>query len=494
MKTFGSAFPLFIVAAFFIFPSCSSTDELEGDIYESLVSESEFREVTFEINADTPVETRCWDNTYDETSETNYKKGVRNLATTGDRCKTDFSKLSLDMIMTFDGDVVMHHKLLSSGNVNSYTGNSYIQYVEKKANSVSLLMTFPKGQDPSKIEMYFSASLSGENWDSYRKPLENIPRSPEFLTGTLTKGSGSFYDISKDFSEAWLWGRSTDWECTYFKKHQVASSNDWSALNSSIILKRMNAEIIILTEQEDYGILANYTNHIYTASNYSDGFPVDFRKLSVYWTRRIITGGSVSPLICSYFPKENKVAHWTIPLPWECAPTRTNNINSSSGGISTSIHGGWVWSQYYKATYNGKEYWAFPPLTMLATEEPSYPVEYDNQLLEHKYINLIADESAHLMWNNANSWFHPDSSDDPTGHYDGDLHFHWTTLPYPEGGIKANKRYVYILGKDFKLWENTLHVHDVTATATSRAFDNKTVAVFGGDFRIIEMDLDEPLF
>lgn len=429
------------------------------------------REIGLEILASSSTSTRCFDNTFCDIR--NRDDGVTFLNLDGDLCKKDFSKISLDFIILIDGKFADRQKLLSGGKLNSVASSPYISYVELRENSVYMLMKFPGAPDPSKIEFLMSASLTGEEYDDYRSQ-NTFGRSPEFYN-TYTGFFEYCFDPRYPLEDTFIYGRNTDRDCTYFTRHRLASANDWSQLETQIVLHRLNTEIIVLTEQEDYGA-ANYTQAIYAFPDYESGMPhtiFDTLDPNIGSYYLVNSSSRVSSNMSYFYMFDNRVSIMADAI-------TVNNVPFKS--CSDEASGRWTWNQCYKAVYKGKTYWAFPPVTFLALQDPFYPVDQETGRT-YKYIQLIASEGS----NSENMGkFEYKSAYDPKGHYDGDIHLHWTTLPFPEGGVQANKRYVYILGKDFPLWSSKIDKHS-PQNGTRSLPGNEIPA---GSFEILEMDIE----
>lgn len=480
----------FLLTIPILMPSCS--EDMEPDMPVAGPSEqnkefSDYKELEITINIDSiNPSTRCVDlNQYQYRingasgqptfmGNWDFKYGV-------DQCSNNFNELTLDMIILQNGETINRQKLLSGGSVQSVVSNPYILSIVKNTSSITLTMKFPNGTDPSKIEFLFSAAFTKEklprvhedifgssssdngwNYDYFRQQVQ----SPQFYNSDLVFNDNSTYvtntfsyNSNADTNKTFIYGGTTDLYCTYFKRHKISETNDWNSLNKNIVLKRLNSEIFILTEQNNYsiyGLNGEGTSEIlaFLASN-EDIFEtnkVDKIASGIRWRsgQNFGTGRSF------FYPVDNKIIY------------ATTNPYDNSGAYYTKRNG---WEQWFSTTYNGRTYWAFNPVTLLSTENKSYPINYSSKE-EIKYIMLGLSERFIEVEN------------DHFKEEDGD-HVHWTVLPLPEGGLQANKRYVYILKNGFNMWQNTTTAKDVRNQTRS----SNDVKVADSGFEIIEMDI-----
>ena len=471
--------------------SCSDNIEPEMPAEQKTSGSEEFQEINISINLDSSCpSTRCVD-LYDYGYRISGVDGNPNLRGNmninfgNDQCSNNYNELTLDMIILQNNEVLNRQKILSGGSIQNVTSNPYITSIVKNQNSVSVTMKFPNDTDPSEIELLLSGAFTAEKepraykggqgtgyvYDFYQKVLQ----SPQFYNSQISFNPTSGYDLTTVFSytsnsildNTFIYGGTTDLYCTYFKKQKIAETNDWNSINKNIVLKRLNAEIYVFTQQENYSI---YNTEQNIGSSYIQAFltsktdVLDTNLLTNSFTLRY-TKYSFGPGRSFFFPKNNTVKlattlNWIGSISWY---HYRNGFEFDYG-------------QRFSANYNGINYWAFNPITLLATEQPSFPIDINtNEEIKYIMLSLVEEQRSSFQGNE-----HMTQEDGK--------HAHWTILPLPEGGIQANKRYVYILKNGFQMWQNTR-----TQNGGLQTRSDKEISIADSDFVLIEMDIDEVL-
>lgn len=404
--------------------SCSSEDEPAGIIKETEEENRDFREITFSIGTDTVSNTRCF---------------VNRAEFTGTDGCPEWEKFEfLSMMMFIDGVQVDNPEIIYNGKISSPSQpiretlweSPYITDAQINPGYLSLTLKLDTSVDPSAIRLMFSGYL--------RRANDYTTVTSYSYTGLQNSAVG--FDNSASGQDVLIHYDQPEWRCIYFADHYLNDKNDWGTINRKIVLRRQTSDIVLLNEDPQWGFYGNdYNVYFCPILNYEDS-------LLPYMDEK------------GYIPEYNYSVNLNDNTFFYCPKIDT---------VYTMFFG---YIRNYairnfanrKVTYNGKEYYLSTPYAVMASTRKSYPVDNTTKR-ELRYITLLRRDA----WN-ANPYY-------------------WTSLPLPEGGLQANKRYVYLLGKEFKLWQNSIKPGTLSTKADTPCPGNRDA------FQIIETDYDDPL-
>lgn len=233
-------------------------------------------------------------------------------------------------------------------------------------------------------------------------------------------------------------------ECFFYDRYSLSNTNDWNSIRKSFPLTRKNAEIILLV-QKDFA---------------------DEIKEDVIWTSALslnVEGGvnyiGQKPTSISYVPigfapyryyyNDDKAVYQIV------SEIGVQNRYSSGSPDASNYY------RKFRFTYKGEEYYMFPPCNAVAGERKSYP------LVENVADDIDGTEMKFL-----------------TAYVCNYRKVYWTSFPLPEGGIQANKRYIYLVkGNDNFLKDSA------TRGVYTRSESDVSIS---DNFQMIEMDMDDP--
>ncbi|MCH5236476.1 MAG: hypothetical protein J1E95_01590 [Muribaculaceae bacterium] len=341
-------------------------------------------------------------------------------------CLTHESRLqNLVVMLSYDNSLLAKDTILNNGELVDLSANPYIINLKKNTDKdVSISYRFIKILDPSKIEI----TCVSTNYPIGRNGFPDI----NDIENGLDKGSIAYkYNCE---------------HCVFFKIHHLTGYNNWSDIDTRIELKRISSEILILSETNNYD-----SKGVTWMSDFLN-FRTDVNHLSQLAPGTVSLGFGLCDFASQrfYFNDSPTMISETGQVIW----------NRLSIGKEFSFA-----SQQFsnfkenRVKYNNKDYYFFTPLSVFATEKASYPVTSTGE--QYKYVTLIGFTDRNIPYN-----------------------VYWTNIPLPNGGLQANKRYIYILGSSFKFWDNG-------PVNKTRSANDGTVNY--DDFKIIEMDMDDPI-
>lgn len=423
-----------------LFSSCGEEEVMIQEASEdrSIENEKEFKVIDFTINTDSETSTRCYDNKYVYSLEVN-QKNITGLP--NDNCAGRNTIENLNLLIYNDKELLHNLELISAGSILNYSSKSVINSIKRNGNSVLLSLKMDKRFDPSKIRLVFSGGLV-----SYVTPNNG--------TYWRLMDYYKFNDTdNNDFTN--IWNLHSDLCCNYFKEHYLSEDNDWQKVDTEVTLKRLNCDFIFLTTQYETSAPSQIESYLYAAPNSQDKIDNLYGKYTT----------SYSENNCRYFLEKDEVSfELGKGLVYRTDKNQVVYLTPSSGRPAIKLP---------SFSYNSKTVYLFSLFSTLGSLEPKYLINEDGE--ELKYITLIRYD-AHKYYLMA----------DQTHYYE------WSTIPMPEGGIKANTRYIYILGNGFKFWQNRISKDELEDMAVTRSSE------FSGDIQvedvtIIEQSMDEPL-
>lgn len=410
---------ILLMTSGFIF-SCSQ--EQNEDFLANSIKDSEFRNIEITVSMDKELLSRC----------SSYTSSVENDYSDTDYCSQMYGDShTLQMIISYDKEIIFNDTLMLQGEIKSLPNNYYISKIYKTLESnLSMQLRIPKIYEPSKIYITLLSYLDvrGNSNKSYFNP--NLYNANEI----------------KIFNHPYSVG------CNYFVQQNLSDTNSWENIKTIFTLKRINSEIIIFTTKERFGIPSAYSlSDFYKTLN--DETSIEKFLDKEYANSNIKKIGNE---FYTYTPSNDEV----------------RLVEDLTGVMNYNVS---IYSPIVK--YKNKNYYMFGSLNMLSTISPSYPKTKDGR--EIRYLSLIFDETHRNLTS-------PDQS-----HYDGHLHVHWNTLPLPDGGMQANKRYIYILSDSYPMWENKINIDSFKTKSWDEDIHNQCSVSL--DFELIEQDMDDPL-
>ena len=411
--------PFFCFSLFsllFSLTSCGSQDTFEDFIVDTILDDGQYQEATFEISSYHDMDTRCI-----PTSATT------NQDILSESCLTNEERFqNMVAILAYDNKILTSDTIMINGEIKKIDSHPYMINLKKNSDySLSLTYRFIKNLDPSKIELLFMSTNMALN----------------------TNGFPNFMNLENGLDNAWLNYKYLCNYCIFYKRHRLASYNNWNGIDTKITLKRNSAQIIVLCPNQNYdskgvkwmNLFLNYKtsiDHISQAKESTAGLGFGLSDFS----------------FGSYYLNNSKVILDPNGVIWD----RTSvSKETSIGNQKFAIFGS------NKIRYNNKDYYYFTPFSVFATDKASVPVTPNGEA--YKYITLIGFSERNIPYN-----------------------IYWSNLPLPEGGLQANKRYIYILNSSFSFWDNG----PINKTRSAEDLD---VVAGSDDFELIELDMDEPV-
>lgn len=322
---------------------------------------------------------------------------------------------------------------LPSGRTNqsSSTGSLKFRYTNTNGRC-TIYLTFLKTEDISKYKFAFAAGFSRDDTSSSQSMYAN----------------SSITHYKKALKEN---------SCQYFGMSQLNTTNN------TVTLKRVNSDIYILTPSTTYGqSYPQYTtNRVDAKFGYSNDYHYFTGNPPNYYERWDYTSNTNA----TYGPE--------FTLTWDIS-SFTYKITPGTLSKQPCLSGYIANTDRIVATYKGIQYSMFPPLKFLCNDTQEYPKDSSGRQINYIYL---------INWEN-----------DWGGAAAISLH-RYNILPLPEGGIKPNRKYVYILNST--VFPNTIYSYVYFADPSNP--EEPSTRMFTRnedmkpDFDIIELDMDEPL-
>lgn len=346
-----------------------------------------------------------------------------------DYCNETYANsFNMELIVDYEDEILVNETIMVKGQLQNIVDNYYVTGLSKTSDSnLSLRLRFPKIYDPSKIKVSILSSLN-----------------------TPTYGNKSYFNQDSNFNnELQIYNHPSDVGCNYFIEETLSETKSWDNIKKSFVLNRLNAEILVFITKERLGIPNAYVlSDFYLTLNDEPNINKFLDPTYAYSNIK-----SVGNMYYSYTIAKDEV-RLTAGL--------DGTINNTTSIYSPTVY------------YNNKKYYYYDTINIIATKHSSYPKTKDGK--DIKYFSLIFDETDR------------NTRDPDQSHYDGHLHVHWNTLPLPEGGLQANKRYIYLLNDSYPLWENKINI-DSFKTRSSNDQD----PCMSMEFQLLEQDLNELL-
>ncbi|MCH5235972.1 MAG: hypothetical protein J1E16_11825 [Muribaculaceae bacterium] len=430
--------------------SCTSVDEPQLTLPVTEEQENDgFQILDFEISVNDINETRC---IRPETSHSD-DSGTYTYNFPSEKCSPSITNVKyMEMMILYDKEILNSTIIVDKSVIQDFTDNEYVVYVNKRTNGEQrfyLALKFKSNLDPSKIELLFTVKFpSASNWI-----IE-------------TTGGSCFFKNNDDLNNCYISTSNTAELCSYYAKHSLNTENDWKTVNLKIILKRLNSSIWVFTTHPYCDAFDDYISWFSIGLNNERTFNNFLDDEGNLIFHQKIVNGAVSSTQHRYYVLQDRT---------ELSQYSLYQYSGTSKGKTWWWYNDEGYNRPHAAStklfkYNDKTYYYIGYFNTLGTLSDNYPISHTGKVL--KYLTMVYNES----WCNQNNY-----------HYDGYLHYHWSTLPLPDGGLKANTRYVYILNDDFKLWENTWYQGDLP----TRSSTEETLQATG--FTLIEQSMDEPL-
>lgn len=329
---------------------------------------------------------------------------------------------NLIVTLAYDNRVLSNDTILINGEMKEIKSHPYIINLKKiNEYNVSLTYRFLKNMDPSKIELVCISCKHPLN--SYFPSLINIEDG-------INQGSVNFNNLCE--------------YCVFYKRHYLTGYNNWNSIDSKITLKRNSAQIIVLSPHQ------NYDSKGVKWMNSFLNYQTSVNHLAQVSGLTVSLGFGLADFSYSrHYLSDNRICIEAQGMIWNSTSITKESVFKSQ---RFAIFG------ENKVRYNNKDYYYFTPFSVFASENPSYPLTTDGQ--PYKYVTLIGFTERNIPYE-----------------------VYWSNLPLPEGGLQANKRYIYILNSSFNFWDNG-------PISKTRSQDSKVVN--SSDFEIVELDMDDP--
>lgn len=423
-------------------PSCNEDMDLEDSIYQSQNYDSdEYMSVDFSIETYSEPETRCFETKYIYSLEVN-QKGINGMPDDG--CSSYSNLENLYAQIYYEDIKVYDLTLLIRNAIPSFSGSQIINKIQRNGNSVLLSLKLDKNWDPSKVEIIVTGGFL-----TRASPVNGV-YVDMFNNYIINKGENG---------ESFIKNEHPDICCNYYCRHKISADNSWESIDKKIVLKRLNCDFIFLTTQVEASVPSQIESYLYAVPNFED----DVRGLLGKYT------GSYSLSDCRYHFLSDKATYELDKSLIYRTDRNQKVITSSNNGVSFGRPAIGLPS----FTYKNQRVYLFSLCSVLGTQETKYLEDTKGEQL--KYITLVRyDGSKYYLMA------------DQTHYYE------WSTIPMPEGGIKANTRYIYILGNGFKFWQNRISKEELEDMAVIRSSElSGDIQV--EDVTIIEQSMDDPL-
>lgn len=342
----------------------------------------------------------------------------------------------------------------------TFTKDDVIKSCERTEESVLLTLKLDKKMDPSKMEMLVSSV-------------------PQFSVANSSGGtiySSNYVDIknAEDISSAYISSSMPSYFCSFFKRHKLSARNDWNAIDTKIILQRLNSDIIVITSQDDESVpYAKEKCHYISATLIADDSMKSISDIYLTLnTQKIISTAQsnyYNYLPSTYYIQDDLSTFSTSNLIYHSKTTKNYRWSGMTGARP------WTIGPYTLPVlnYKNKEYRYLASTSLFGNNSG---IIYTPQMEELQYVLLIMQEYGTYPYDSEN--------------------VRWTAIPLPKGGIKPNRRYIYILGDDYLLWGNQATrgtLKNYTETRSEENTDSPIRNIQGTGFEIIEQSMDEPL-
>lgn len=432
----------------FIISSISSCSNDTDEIFNYQPIKRDVYEVEFSISDISDVNTRC---------------EVRNITSGGSVSSYDCSERGLysplyRMIVISDNKLIGDIKF---AHTNIYYDPYGITSFGKPDGDVFKMgLKLPKSADPSKIELIV-----------YNNPMmksyQSIPTYSYFgnLDYSLDSDASALLDekyVGDPNHPLYLLNIHPCGSCTFFKKHKVSLENDWSKIDTEIILKRINSLIYVFHKSS--GNLASVTKTTYAYELSKNCLVLNFDD-SI--DRFLNDDGTVKI--------ENRLKYADTNI------SRYDIVNEKSAIYLNDFCKSFDYNARFTYTPSDAEspttFYLDNFISVFADETKSYPLD----LLTNKEVryvtNMVYEEDPRYRYGNYLNH---------KAMYGDECHLHYVSYPLPEGGIQRNKIYVYLV--DLKESDvNTWNIGDIP----TRAINNKEISK--DSYQILEFDMDEPL-
>lgn len=419
--------------------SCSHSEEpilfdMSSNNSESTIS------VEFGLNPPETENTRCFDSDTHKFSQT---------PSLNDGCMTKAGFKSLYLIILNDGIPVYSGTLIENDTYPSFSRDGYVESFESTSSGPSkLVLRFSSELDPSKIELIVSGGnydeLISDNWDSNKWQFQN----------------------TANFDETFISNKVISSYCNFYKRHKLATENNWSKIDKKITLTRLNSDFIFLTSVKECGAREGRQTFIYSSPNTDEG-------IGKFKNNLMRTEDAAEYATGTYYIKndiakfkQGQICIHTSTTFGEAFNNVWNEKNNNTGAVEAT--------NARKVRYNNKDYYFMTYFSMIASPTKKYVQTTDGT--EIKYLSIIRREFTRKQ----------SESDD--------LKTFWTSLPMPSGGIKANTRYIYIFNNPSTLWVNESKYNDIVFESGAITKSTEPESNFNWDgIQLIEQSMDDPL-
>lgn len=352
----------------------------------------------------------------------------------------DFCSNNIGFIMYSYSDNTLLGRTSLQANVSDRTGTAgSLRFTYSNSNGkCTISLRFLKTDDPSKYKFVFATGFGRDSGTVY--------------SNTSISHYKRFYNENS---------------CQYFGMAKLSETNDWSQVKSKITLNRINSDFYILTPSSNYGL--QYTSYADIEVDARFGYDTNYH---------YFTGSGNSSEHWDYSTNSSAAYGPEFTVTWDIT-SMTYKVSTGTLPSEPLFHSSYsiLNTNRIVASYNGTQYSMFTPLKFICNSNQEYPKDSSGRQIN--YIYLLGDEE-----------------DLGIGGGSGSIVIHkYNILPLPEGGIKPNKKYVYILNST--VFPNTIYswvyfadppITEEPSTAT-RSENESTEP----DFQILEFDMDEPL-
>ena len=371
-----------------------------------------------------------------------------NVTTSGgdlddDTCLTNNYKMVYKIVISYDNKIIECQNLVyydetdRTYKTGDITDSKYFTFIKQKDDlNINFGLRFLSNLDPSKIEIFCIANRAFFGYNENLLINADIGNNSSQLAVRISGNNMRNY-------------------CYFFDLIKLATQNEWNDITTTLNLRRLNAEIVILTKNQlryinnqmfnfrDNGTVIN--GKIYLTSVFNWKPSVDHLQSISRWNYS--TNGQSELQYYYPFIDKSEFNEESHDFNWQ------SNAYLSLNDLDNN----------YNVVYKNTKYKYLSGLEIISDKKNTLPSTIQGNPI--KYLTLLAGCEVSTE-----------------GKY-----YYWTNIAIPPEGFKANKRYIIILGDSFK-WDNN---GESTNTRSSENSPNDMDKPFT-DYELIAMDLDEP--